>query len=86
MKIVVFDEIYNFVEYRAPPTAVGHGGRSLPLSPTTPDIILQIFCGPYIFAKKRKEKCKKRKNPNGTTSCHYNRRPPLEQRISKTKK
>jgi hypothetical protein len=61
MKIVAFDEIYNFVVQsfsievilivKVFPAAAPHGARC---------IVLQFFCGPYIFAKKRKEKCKKK--------------------------
>jgi hypothetical protein len=62
MKIVAFDEIYNFVVQsfsievilivKVFPAAAPHGARC---------IVLQFFCGPYIFAKKRKEKCKKKR-------------------------
>jgi hypothetical protein len=38
--------------YSTRPTAVPHSARC---------IVLQIFFGPYIFAKKKKEKCKKEK-------------------------
>jgi hypothetical protein len=42
-----------------PPTAVRHGGRSLPLSPHDARCIVLQFFSDHIFLKKNKEKCKK---------------------------
>jgi hypothetical protein len=48
--------------YSTRPTAVPHSARC---------IVLQIFFGPYIFAKKKKEKCKKEKKSGSFFSTSF---------------